>query len=125
MSGVVLFSAAQRDVMASSGSQANAKKKYIATRAITVDKVTGQLRKPTEEETQALVDMLHTLIKPAPDAGDQTTLANGAIAMALDGQGAPVMLARPGPDGTTEVLCVTSFEEAAAFLGLVEDVAKQ
>ncbi len=45
--------------------------------------------------------------------------------MKLDGEAAPVMIARPNADGTTEVLCVTSFEEAAAFLGLVEDVAKQ
>jgi len=125
LAGLAVISASGPSLQASGAAQAPAAKKYVATRAITVDKATGELRKPTEEETQALVATLRALIKPAPEAGDQTTLASGAIAMKLDGQAAPVMLARPNADGTTEVLCVTSFEEAAAFLGLVEDVAKQ
>jgi hypothetical protein len=35
------------------------------------------------------------------------------------------MLARPNPDGTSEVRCVNSFAEAADFLGLVEDPSQQ
>jgi hypothetical protein len=31
-----------------------------------------------------------------------------------------VMLARPAADGSWETLCVFTFEEGAAFLGLVE-----
>ena len=49
------------------------------------------------------------------------TLANGTKAVNIDGRFQSVMLARPNEDGTSELRCVTTFEEAAEFLGLVED----
>ena len=36
-----------------------------------------------------------------------------------------VVLARPNADGTSELRCVTTFEEAAEFLGLVEAAGQQ
>ena len=96
-------------------------KKYTATRAITVDDQTGALRLPTAQETQTLVDRLITLTNRSTEGLQTTSLPNGAAVVDLDGRFAPVMIARPNPDGTAEVRCVTSFEEAADFLGLVED----
>jgi hypothetical protein len=96
-------------------------KKYTATRAITIDDQSGALRLPTAQETQTLVERLMTLTNRSTDGLQTTSLPNGAAAVNLDGRFAPVMLARPNPDGTSEVRCVTSFEEAAEFLGLVED----
>jgi hypothetical protein len=100
-------------------------KKYNPTRAITVDDQTGALRLPTAQETQTLVDRLVALTNRSTDGLQVSSLPNGVAALNLDGRFAPVMLARPNPDGTSEVRCVTSFEEAADFLGLVEDKSQQ
>jgi hypothetical protein len=96
-------------------------KKYIATRPITVDAQTGTLRLPTPEETQDLVDTLAAMTNRSTEGLEMTTLANGTKAVNIDGRFQSVMLARPNEDGTSEIRCVTTFEEAAEFLGLVED----
>jgi hypothetical protein len=100
-------------------------KKYVATRAITVDRQSGQLRLPTAEETQELVDRLVAMTDRSTDGLQTTALANGTTRVDLQGRFASVMLARPNPDGTSEVRCVNSFAEAADFLGLVEDPSQQ
>ncbi len=100
-------------------------KKYTATREITIDNQTGALRLPTAQETQTLVDRLIALTNQSTDGLQVSSLPNGAAVVNLDGRFAPVMLARPNPDGSSEVRCVTSFEEAADFLGLVEDKSQQ
>ena len=100
-------------------------KKYKATKAITADKQTGQLRLPTAEETLALVDTLARMTNNSTKGLRETTLANGAKAMDLEGRFAPLTLARPNADGTMEMKCVSSFAEAAEFLGLVEDNGQQ
>jgi len=103
---------------AAQGAQGKAKK-YKGTRPIVVDSTTGQLRLPTQEEVDQAVQGLSSLTpKPVEDA-QQTTMSNGAVAVALEGSG--VVLARPNGDGTFETRCVFSFEEGADFLGLVED----
>jgi hypothetical protein len=100
-------------------------KKYIATRAITVDQQTGTVRVPTAEETQTLVDRLVAMTNRSTDGLQTITLPNGAKTVDLQGRFESVMLARPNPDGTSEVRCVDSFAEAADFLGLVEDPSQQ
>jgi hypothetical protein len=100
-------------------------KKYVATRAITVDQQTGELRLPTGEETQALVDRLVAMTNRSTDGLQTTALANGTTMVDLQGRFESVMLARPNPDGTSEVRCVDTFAEAADFLGLVEDSSQQ
>ena len=123
--GIAVFSAAQTDAMAAQQGRANAgKKKYVATLEITVDKKSGKLRKPTAAETDELVATLTALTSRSTEGLKQVTLPSGGTAVNLEGRFAPVMLAKPNPDGTSEVKCVTSFEEAADFLGLVEDVAR-
>jgi hypothetical protein len=100
-------------------------KKYIATRQITVDQQTGALRVPTPEETQALVDNLIALTNRSTEGLQVATLPNGALTVDLQERFEQVTIARPNPDGTSEVRCVESFEEAADFLGLVEDPTQQ
>ena len=100
-------------------------KKYIATLQITVDQQTGVLRVPTEPETQELVDRLIALTNRSTEGLQTTALPSGAVAVNLEGRYESVMLVRPNADGTSEVRCVTSFEEAADFLGLVEDKSQQ
>jgi len=109
---------------AASAQQGRAKK-YIATRAITVDQQSGQLRLPTAEETQALVDRLVAMTNRSTDGLQTTALANGTMRVDLQGRFESVMLARPNPDGTSDVRCVNTFTEAADFLGLVEDPSQQ
>jgi hypothetical protein len=96
-------------------------KKYTATREITVDKQTGKLRKPNDQELADLVTSLSQMLDRPTDNLQVTTLKNGGQAVELDGAFAPVAIARPRADGSMEVRCVTSMEEAADFLGLVED----
>lgn len=100
-------------------------KKYIATRQITVDQQTGTLRLPTAEETQALVDNLIMLTNRSTEGLQAQGLANGAVRVDLQDRFELVTIARPNADGTSEILCVSSFEEAADFLGLVEDPSQQ
>jgi hypothetical protein len=100
------------------GAQGRAKK-YKGTRAIVVDATTGQLRLPTQQEVDQAVQGLSSLVPKPVEEAQQTTLANGAVAVVLEGSG--VVLARPNGDGTFETRCVFTFEEGADFLGLVED----
>ncbi len=97
-------------------------RKYVGTREIIVDAQSGQLRRPTAEETQQLVDNLVTLVNQSTENLNPVP-ATSAVGLDLDGRFASVALARPNPDGTTEVRCVTTFEEGAEFLGLVEDTS--
>jgi hypothetical protein len=95
-------------------------KKYVPTQAITRDETTGKLRKPTPQETEELVRTLKKMTNRSSEGMSEERLSNGAVRVNIAGSFAPVMLAKPNADGTTETRCVTTFEEAAAFLGLVE-----
>lgn len=96
------------------------KKTYVGTREIVVDQETGRARKPTYEETQELVATLATLTNRSSEGLTVETRGDGVKQVDLQGRFGSVTLARPKGDGTMEVLCVTSFEEGAAFLGLEE-----
>jgi hypothetical protein len=100
-------------------------KRYKATRPIVVDQQTGQLRMPTKKEINEVVESLATLANRSSEGLQQTSLADGAITVDLDGGFGGVMLARPNGDGTWETMCVFTIEEGAAFLGLVEDNSPQ
>ena len=100
-------------------------KKYVATRPITVDPQTGTLRLPTPQETQELVDSLVEMTNRSTDGLQVTTLANGTKSVDIDGRFQSVMLARPSEDGSWEMKCVATLDEATEFLGLVEDKTQQ
>ena len=103
---------------------AESKANFKATRDITVDSVTGKVRKPDSAELAKLVADLKAMTRQTSLAAPGATLPNGARYLNLDGGHAGVMLARPNPDGTWDTRCVFTFEEAAAFLGLVSDDAQ-
>lgn len=103
----------------------NQGKSYKATRDITVDKVTGQLRKPDAKETAELVSTLIAMTRQPDGTQQSTALPAGGHAMSLDGGFQGVILARPNPDGGYETKCVFTFEEGAEFLGLVADDVQQ
>ena len=110
-------------ITASGGADEQAKaKRYKATRAFVVDKQSGSLRMPTQQEVDELVANLTTLGQRAEPLA-QSTQPNGTVGLDLDGGFAGIVLARPNEDGTWETRCVFTLEEGAAFLGLVEDDA--
>ena len=96
-------------------------KKYKATKEIILDKNTGTLRKPTQEETDAMVAQISSLTNRSTDGLATTTSANGTQMMDLQGREGSVVLGRATADGGTEVRCVFTLEEATDFLGLEED----
>lgn len=99
-------------------------KRYVATREIVRDKVTGQLRKPTTQETEAMVDQIETLTNRSTEGLTPTQHTNGMVSMSLEGRFSGVVLGRDTADGGTEVRCVFTLEEAADFLGLEETTSQ-
>lgn len=104
---------------------AQTNKKYVATREITVDPQSGQIRKPNADELKELVDYLRTATNRSTADIPVVTRANGSRQMTLEGRLGPIAIARPRPDGTMEVRCVTTMEEATAFLGLEESTSEE
>ena len=112
------FAAADQGPQTAPGQQ----KKYKATRAIIKDKDTGEVRLPTPEELQQTIDSLASLTHRDVNAATATpTAVAGWSALDLS-PAAGVWVARANEDGTMETKCVSTFEEAAAFLGFVEDI---
>ena len=98
--------------------------KFKATRDIAVDSVTGKFRKPNAAEIEKLVDDLQVMTKrPVATMRCYQYLPPlpAESPPQLDGQFGRVVLARPRADGSIETRCVFTFEEGAAFLGLVAD----
>lgn len=107
---------------ASANSRAK-ERRYRGTRPIVVDKATGRARLPTQQEVAELVEDLATLAVRPEEGLQQTVAESGAVVVDLEGGFGGVMLARPNDSGGWETSCVFTFEEGAAFLGLVEDQA--
>ena len=97
-------------------------KKYKATRAIIKDKDTGEVRLPTAEELQQTIDSLASLTQRDINAASATPTAVAGWSALGVSPATGIFVARANEDGTMETRCVFTFEEAAAFLGLVEDI---
>ena len=95
--------------------EAAPREKWVGTRAILRDEATGKLRKPTEAETRELVKTIKQLTA-RPTVRTEASTRGGVMEAAP----AQVVIARATEEGTMETLCVQTFEEAAAFLGLVQ-----
>jgi DNA/RNA endonuclease YhcR with UshA esterase domain len=100
------------------------KKKFIATKEIIHDQASGKLRKPTPEETDAMVDQLKSLTNRSSEGLIATQHSNGMTSMNLEDRFGGVVVGRANADGTTEVRCVFTMEEAAEFLGLEETTSQ-
>jgi hypothetical protein len=121
--GALIFSGSSKTATASTKTRPTPPegKRYIATKSIVVDKETGRARKPNDQELKELIEALAVLTKRSDENLSSVVGENGGVSMDLDGGFAGTMLARPNPDGTMETRCVFTFQEAADFLGLVED----
>jgi hypothetical protein len=100
-------------------------KRYVATKEIIRDTATGRLRKPTPEETEAMVDQIKTLTNRSTEGLAATQHPNGMTVVDLDGRFGGVVLGRDNAAGTTEVRCVFTLEEATEFLGLEETTSPE
>ena len=100
------------------------KKSYVATREIILDKASGKLRKPTAQEIVEMVAQLKSLTNRSTEDLTQVQHRNGMVSMDLKGRFGGVVLGRANADGTTEVRCVFTMEEAEDFLGLVSSTSQ-
>jgi len=122
---VTLIAAVSFVVFLSGSKSSNAaQKRYRATRAIVVDKQTGQRRMPNQEEIDQAVSNLSELAN-RPENLPETQSNGGAVVVDLEGGYGGVMLARPTEDGNWETRCVFTVEEGTEFLGLVEENAAE
>ena len=90
-----------------------------------MDKQSGDVRMPTQQEVDEVVANLSTLGQRPTEALQQSSQASGAVSVDLDGGFGGIILARPNGDGTWETRCVFTLEEGAEFLGIVEDDASR
>src|SRR4051812_38851175 len=95
-------------------------KKYVATKPIVLDQATKQVRMPTASEVQSMVAQISSATNRSSEGLTAKTLPNGTKQVNLQGRFQQVTIARANADGTMETRCVSSMEEAAAFLGLEE-----
>jgi hypothetical protein len=87
-----------------------------AGQAAAFDRSTGRLRALTAEEARGLVATEPGLQQS--DAGlVQVQHADGTVSMDLEDRFQEVLLAKTAPDGAVDARCVTTAEEAKAFLG--------
>lgn len=90
----------------------------FANQRITIDAQTGRLRKPTVEEARVLVETITGLTNRSSRGLKVERGHNGVGQVDLKGRFQSVVLAKPNPDGTNEIRCVSTLKEAADFLGL-------
>jgi hypothetical protein len=118
---LVLTSGASGLSTVASGQEPQAKsKRYKATRAFVVDKTTGAVRMPTQEEVDQVVANLTQFGQQPSETLTSSATANG-VEIDVAAGFAGIVLARPAGDGTWETRCVFTLEEGAEFLGLVVD----
>jgi hypothetical protein len=97
-------------------------RRYRATRAIVVDRQSGQRRMPTAVEVAELVNTLTVLTaRPTDNAPAVAGTTGTTVGALVDAGFGGVVLARPNADGTFETRCVFSFDEGAEFMGLVAE----
>lgn len=123
LSGIVVALAIGTVALSRTSTQAQ-KKTYVATREIIQDRATGKLRKPTAQETEEMVDQLKSLTNRSTKGLTFKQHANGMGSVDLEGRFGGVVLGRANSDGTTEVRCVFTMEEAEEFLGLVASTSQ-
>ena len=84
----------------------------LAGRKVRIDKNSGKLRDLSQQEARELVATLTAMTTQTERAGQ--TQGGGTLAR-IDGFD-HVLVGRPNEDGTTDVRCVESLEEAVSFL---------
>jgi hypothetical protein len=85
----------------------------LAGRKVRIDKNSGKLRDLSQQEARELVSTL-TAMTTQSEGADARTPGGGALVQ-MNGFD-HVLVGRPNDNGTTDVQCVTSVEEAVSFL---------
>jgi hypothetical protein len=96
------------------------RQQWVGARAIIFDQSTRSLRKPTASETVAMVQTLQRLTSKPARRFSPSVQSIGGRQGSIEGDQANVVIARATADGQVETRCVQTFEEAAEFLGLVQ-----
>lgn len=76
----------------------------------------GRVRAITPEEAAALVEAVAPALSQSDAGLTPVRLANGTLVLDLEGRFEAATLAKIGPDGAVEAECVTTVDEAKAFL---------
>ena len=84
----------------------------LAGRKVRIDRSTGRLRDLSAQEARELVSTLTTMTTRTES---EATVASGTTLVRFEGFD-HVLVGRPNEDGTTDVQCVSSVEEAVSFL---------
>lgn len=90
---------------------------------VAVDAKTGKLRKPTQEEIDALVSGMK--LNDSPEGLKAKSVGNGSVVMDLEGRFETATIAKINPDGTLSTTCVNNAKGAEAFLKADTSKAKQ
>jgi hypothetical protein len=90
--------------------------KKLTGKKIRVDKQTGQPRAITEAEARATVQQLTALLERPATAPLVSYRSNGTQVASVDGYFNQTVVGRPLPDGRFETRCVSTLDEAVAFL---------
>jgi hypothetical protein len=99
-------------VSAQEGNRSEEAAVKLAGRKVRIDKNSGKLRDLSQQEARELVSTL-TAMTTRSDHAAQTSA--GSTLVRMDGFD-HVLVGRPNEDGTTDVLCANSLDEAVAFL---------
>ena len=88
----------------------------FAGQTVAIDRQTGKLRPPTQEEARKLAEGLKNFVSRSGQGLTIVTHRSGAQSVDLQGRFQSVTLAKINRDGSTSEKCVTSMHEARAFL---------
>jgi hypothetical protein len=91
---------------------------WVGDLPIQFDKATRTRRRPTKQEAGQLVTWLRQALDRSGRGLASTEKEDGTRQVTVQGRFGGVVVARALPDGTMETRCVSTFEEATAFLGL-------
>jgi hypothetical protein len=91
---------------------------WVGDLPIHLDKATRTVRRPTKAEARQLVSWLRGALDRSGRGLAPTVKDDGTRQVTVQGRFGGVIVARALPDGTMETRCVSTFEEATAFLGL-------
>ena len=89
----------------------------LTGKKIRVNKQTGQPRAASEAEARATVQQLTALLEHPAGPPVVSDRSNGMQVARVDGYLNRVVVGRPFPDGRFETRCVSTLDEAVAFLG--------
>ena len=84
----------------------------LAGRKVRIDKSTGKLRDLSAQEAR---DLVATLTSMTTRTESDATAPSGATLVRMDGFD-HVLVGRPNEDGTIDVQCVSTVDEAVSFL---------